>query len=305
MALTCPHCASQIRGHLRQCQVCGTWNFSDAEVCQNCGNSMYNIENKAEKHLSHTETAHEKPHKTVHGFTSPCPIEPTKNRGRKQGSKWTKVIGNLCIVVICTGAVAYGVYKYDSDIKTQKEFINQELAKRIAEDEKANAQKLQQAQQDSIYWSQTLKTKTIEAARQYIAEYPEGIFINEAYMLIEELQRRAVTPTERKHIMDIVENSFARVREQFIKNGTSKAQDLQLCISDTLSISKKHISRDSIMYVVSGKVNKIIITKGKNKPDTSVIDLHMTLDKHRNIMENSLASQAGRQSRPITATKKR
>lgn len=294
MALTCPHCAAQIRRHIRQCRECGTWNFSDADVCLYCGNAMSAIENEAEKHLPHAETSNERTHRPVYKFTSPCPVEPAKNHGRKQGRRWTKFLGNLCLAAICIGATAYGVYRYDSYIKAQKEAIQQELAKRIAEDEEANAQKLLQAQQDSIYWKQTLKIKTIEAARQYIAEYPEGIFINEAYMLIEELQRRAVNPTERRHIMEIVENNFARVREQYIKNGMTKAKDIQFRVSDTLSISKKHISRDSILYIVSGKVDKITIPARKANPDTSTIELRMTLDRHRNVIEENLSSQAKR-----------
>lgn len=194
----------------------------------------------------------------------------------------------MCLIALCLAAVAYGAYQYHLDRLAQKEAIRQELAKRIAEDEKANAVKLHQAQQDSAFWAKAFKAKTIEAAREYIATYPEGIFINEAYLLIEELQRRAVNPTELAHIKGIIENRLAQLREQFIKNGKRGTKDIQYQLCDSLDIRKKSLNRDSFIYVIRGNVKKVTIPAGKAKPDTAEIDLRMTLDRHKKIIESNL-----------------
>lgn len=295
MALTCPHCSAQIRGHIHRCPACDTWSFCQDEVCPTCGATISEAIGKATDQSATTgQASQEPPHRPLHKFTRPCPIVPPKNRGKKHGRGCLSAFATMCLILLFLAGTAYGIYRYDLARQARQEAARQELALRIAEDEKANDKKLRQAQQDSIFWNHTLKLKTIEAARQYIAEYPEGIFINEAYMLMEELQRRTVSQSEQTHIMGVVDNSFAAAREQQIKNGARRIRDIQFRIPDSLVIRKKQITPDSLLYFVSGKVNKITIPAGKARPDTATIELHMTLDKHKNIIESNLASKARR-----------
>lgn len=293
MALTCPHCTVQIRGHIHRCPACGTWSFIEADACPGCGAPVPDTEDTTRQDAPPTPKVH--PHKPVHQFAHPCPIEPPQSHGkRRKGKGWLHILLNLSTAILCLAAATYGAYRYQLSREEQQAAIRQELAQRIAEDEEANAQKLYQAQQDSTFWAQTLKTKTIEAAHEYIAKYPEGIFIDEAYMLIEELQRRAVTKTERAHIIGVVDNRLAQLREQFIKSGKRTAKDIQYRVPDTLLISKKHLNRDSILYTVSGKVLKITVPTGKAAPDTSTIELHMTMDKYKNVLESNIGATAKR-----------
>lgn len=288
MALTCPHCSAQIRGHIHRCPGCGAWSFSESEVCPTCGTVISIVEATDKQYVAPPVTPQQPPHRSEHRFTRPCPIEPTGNHGKKPGRRWHRILIYTLVTVLLLAAAAYAAYRYQLCQQERREAIRQELALRIAEDEEANAQKLRQAQQDSATWTRALRAKTIESAHEYIAAYPEGIFVNEAYMLIEELQRRAVSHAERMHITGAVENRLAQVREQFIKDGRRTAKDIQYRISDTLLISKRHLPPDSILYSVSGKVEKVTIPTGKALPDTSVIDLHMTLDKHKNIIDSNI-----------------
>lgn len=201
-----------------------------------------------------------------------------------------RILVKLSLTTLLISAATYGVYKYNLHQQTQQETFKYELAKRIAEDEKANAKKMHQAQQDSSLWTLTLKAKTIEAAHEYIATYPEGIFIDEAYMLIEELQRRSISNSERIHISGVVENHLSQIRELFLKNGKRGIKDIQYSMPDTLLISKKSVNRDSLIYLINGNVKKITVPIGKAKPDTTTIGIRMTLNKYKEIIESNLHS---------------
>ena len=290
MALTCPHCNTLIRGHICQCPECGSWAFKDVKACPDCGTDIDVKGNVATQQQIPVIPPHrEQPPRTVYQSKRPCPVgTPQKRSQRKSGNGCLKSVSIVCFIALCLASVAYGAYRYNLDRLARKEAVRQELAKRIAEDEKANAVKLHQAQQDSAFWEKAFKAKTIEAAREYIATYPEGIFINEAYMLIEELQRRSVSPTELAHIKGIIENRLAQIREQFIKNGKRGTKDIQYRLCDSLDIYKKSLNRDSCLYVIRGNVERVTIPAGKAKPDTANIDLRMTLDRHKKIIKSNI-----------------
>ncbi len=211
-------------------------------------------------------------------------------RGEKKshGCLWTLFI--LFLMALCLVVGAYIGYQYHHVRYTQQEATLQELARRIAKDEEQNKKKLADAQQDSTLWAQTFKAKTIEAVQEYIATYPEGFFIDEAYMLMEELQRRQVKDVEQAHIKSIVANRLTELRQQSLKSAAKTLQDVQYNLTDTLHIIKKHITRDSFLYIVEGNVQKVSIPTGKAALDTTLISLRMTLDKERNIIESNLAS---------------
>lgn len=287
MALTCPHCNTSIRGHIRRCQACGTWTFSTVETCPNCGCTITASENTQQR-VPTIQNAKEPQGQSAHRFSRPCPVKPQKKHDKKKQTRYQRILVNLFLMTLLMSAATYGIYKYHLDQQIQMETIKHELAKRIAEDEKANEKKLYQAQQDSTLWTLTLKTKTIEAAREYIATYPEGIFIDEAYMLIEELQRRSISKLERTHISGVVENHLAQIRELFIKSGKRGIKDIQYRMPDTLFISKKYVNRDSLIYSIHGNVKKITVPTSKAKPDTSTIDIFMTLNRHKEIIESNL-----------------
>ncbi len=244
--------------------------------------------------MSTTPVADDTTHKSTFQPTRPYPTAPTENRRGKKSRGCFRILLILFLIALCLAAVAYGAYQYHQQQQAQLDSLRQELAKRIIEDERMNTLRFKQAQQDSILWQQTLKAKTIEAAHIYISAYPEGIFIDEAYLLLEELQRRQVSPVERSHITGAVENCLARIREQSIKDGRRTIKDIQYLLPDTLLISKRHVNRDSFIYIVHGDVTKVTIPQGKSKADTTKIDLQMTLDKHKDIKESNLSFPAKR-----------
>ncbi len=292
MALTCPHCSTKIRGHVRQCPTCTSWISTEVVTCPNCDNTLQAGENTIQEEAQPIEATITTPHEPKQASEIPKIIAPTKKTGKKRGWGCLQIFLFVLPIAICLTAISYGAYQYHIQQQAQLDSLRQELAKRISEDQKMNNLKLYQAQQDSILWQHTLKTKTIEATHKYVIAYPEGIFIDEAYMLLEELQRRHVTPVEQQHIKGIIENSLAAIREQYIKNQNHKIQDIQYLLPDSLPISKKYITRDSIIYIVHSNAKKITILTGKTELDTTNIYLQMTLDKHKNIVESNLTSSA-------------
>lgn len=291
MALTCPHCNTKIRGYIHSCPHCGTWAFYTDTKCPCCGGDMsVTVEEAARPTVSARPSAALRPSvRQAKGITvRPCPIAPPKEPGKKKGHGCLKAFFRILLVALCLSVAAYGAYRYYLEHQARLLVVREDLARRIAEDEEQNALKLQQARQDSAFWSQTLKTKTIEAARDYISTYPEGIFIDEAYLLIEELQRRSVGAAEQKHIKGVVENRLAQIREQFIKNGKRGAKDVRYSIVEPLIVSRKYINRDSFLYIVDGTVEKQVLPNGKGEAEKTSLDLHMTLDKQKNILESDL-----------------
>ncbi len=81
-------------------------------------------------------------------------------------------------------------YQHHMHQQAQLDSLRHELERRIIADQRANEQMLRQAQRDSALWQQTLKAKNIETTQRYIATYPEGIFVDEAYLMLEALQKR-------------------------------------------------------------------------------------------------------------------
>ena len=107
---------------------------------------------------------------------------------------------SVLAISLATVGIYCAINKYHERQLGEAKAIREELARRIAEDQKANAYRLQQVQMDSTLWAKTFKAKTISATEEYITTYPEGIFINEAYMLLEELKRRKVTDREQNRL---------------------------------------------------------------------------------------------------------
>lgn len=146
MALTCPHCNTSIRGHIRRCQACGTWTFSTVETCPNCGCTITASENTQQR-VPTIQNAKEPQGQSAHRFSRPCPVKPQKKHDKKKQTRYQRILVNLFLMTLLMSAATYGIYKYHLDQQIQMETIKHELAKRIAEDEKANEKKLYQAQQ--------------------------------------------------------------------------------------------------------------------------------------------------------------
>ena len=164
----------------------------------------------------------------------------------------------------------------------------EELARRIAEDQKANSYRLQQAQMDSTLWAKTLKEKNIATTEEYINTYPEGIFVNEAYMLLDELKRRQITDREQSRIRNIVEGKLAEEKKRLLKNKEKDVLGLHLEIKDELSVTKRYINRDSFVYVVRGTILSTINRTNPNKPNQENSKLEILMDSNRKIIESSI-----------------
>ncbi len=261
-------------------------------MCPNCASAMPATDDAAQEQTAVTEATditpqEQEPEKP---FERPCPTASSRKHEKKRSWGCLKFFFIMLVVTACLAAIAYEAYQYHIQQQAQLDSLRHELARRIEEDKKKNERGFQEARQDSILWQKTLSAKTMEAAHEYIAAYPEGIFIDEAYLLLEELQRRHVNPVEQAHIKGIVENSLLQIRERYIKNKNNRIKDRQYHLPDSLLISKKYINRDSFIYTIHVRVEQITIPTGKTRQDTVNIDLHMTLDKHKNVIESSLTA---------------
>lgn len=284
LSITCPNCSTRIKGNIHQCPHCGEWTLADKEACVACGKEICT---QSVKEASATS----KNNDTENENTTQGQLNHTKNdKVRKPKKKNGCVIALICfsILMICLGAAGYGLYKYLEIQKAEKKAIQEELIKRIEENKKANAERLLLMQQDSSYWQKTFKAKTIEDTEAYINAYPEGIFINEAYMLLEELKRRKVSSSEESLIRMAVEKELEDYRKKRMRKKESDVLGIHPQISDKLKITKKYINRDTFQYIVRGNVIVTINRTNPKKPHNQDIKMLITMDSDMKIIESNL-----------------
>lgn len=288
LSITCPNCSTRIKGNIKQCPHCGEWTQTSKEACVECGKEISKQSTSdvsvSEKNnvTENIQTQQEQPTKTNNTNDTKISKKPKKKNGC--------IIALVCfsILMICIGAAGFGLYKYLEIQKAEKKAIQEELIKRIEENKKANAERLLLMQQDSTFWQKTFKAKTIEETEAYINAYPEGIFINEAYMLLEELKRRKVSSSEESLIRVAVEKELEDYRKRRMRKKESDVLGIHPQISDKLNITKKYINRDSFKYVVRGNVTVTINRTNPKKPHNQDIKMVLTMDSDRNIIESNL-----------------
>lgn len=265
---TCPNCGRRIKGYVRQCPKCEEWVSADNPVCPLCENVVDNSaiakEIKDDKDLSFT--SHRQPRK------------------RKSG-KGCLIAFFFLLMLLLAVAISYVFQRYQEHRLAEKKTIQEELTRRIAEGAKANEAQLLLMQADSNLWAKTFKKKSIEATEKYIDTYPEGIFINEAYMLLDELKRRKVTDIEHNRIRNIVEGALAEERKRKLKNKENDVLGLHLQIEDNLSVTKKYLNRDSFHYVVKAKVLTTISRTDPKKDNKEHSRLEIILDSNCKIIQ--------------------
>lgn len=279
LSITCPNCSTRIKGNIQQCPNCEEWVLVGKGECEACGSAIENSVNDEEQSTTHENR--EQQEQTEH-FKTKEPKQPKKKNGC--------IITLVCMLIIasCLAAAAYAFHRYNEKEKAEKEAIRQELLKRIAEDKKANEERFLLMQQDSSYWEKTLKAKTIEAAEAYISAYPEGIFINEAYMLLEELNRRKVSPSEEVLIRNVVEKKLEEYRKKSLRKKEADVLGIHPQIANKLKITKKYINRDSFQYVVRGDIAVTINRTNPKKPNKQDIKLEIIMDSKKKVLESNL-----------------
>lgn len=279
LSITCPNCSTRIKGNIQQCPNCEEWVLAGKNECEACGSAIEGPVND----YTHSTTQKEKMQQehTEH-FKSKEPEQPKKRNGC--------IITLVCLLILaaCLAAAAYAFHRYNEKEKAEKEAIRLELLKRIAEDKKANEERFLLMQQDSSYWEKTLKAKTIEAAEAYISAYPEGIFINEAYMLLEELNRRKVSPSEEVLIRNVVEKKLEEYRKKSLRKKEADVLGIHPQIANKLKITKKYINRDSFQYVVRGDIAVTINRTNPKKPNKQDIKLEIIMDSKKKVLESNL-----------------
>ena len=269
MALTCPHCGIRIKGHIRQCPDCKEWMMSNNTCCKNCGT---NIDQNQDDSNS-----------------APASIKEIPIRAKKKMNNSCLLMFALFMLLGVTFAgIAYGLFKYHQYQIETKEAILEELSIRIQEDEKANAEHMRIAQEDSAMWKKTFRSKTIVATEKYINTYPEGIFVNEAYLLLEELKRREVSSNDQSVIRHIVEEELNSFRKQNMKKREKDVIGLHYQIEDKLDITRKFINRDSFVYVASGKVLETINRSDPKKPNSNRLKLHFTISSDKKVVDAAI-----------------
>lgn len=271
-AYTCPNCNKLIRGHIQQCPNCNEWVFTDTDICPGCGNAF-----------EFTSTVHTPTEKT-----SPLNIHRPQKEPRKSRKGCFIVLFSIITVLLIICVAFLGLTKYREKKILEKKALQEELARRIAEGVKANESRFHQMQLDSAMWTKTIRSKTIEATEKYIKTYPEGIFINEAYMLLEELNRRKVGGFELKQIRNVVETKLSEVKKKRIKKLEKDVLGLHLEIKDELNVTKKYLNRDSFIYVVSGTILSTINRTDPNKPNQETNKFEILLDSNRKIIESNI-----------------
>ena len=271
-AYTCPNCNKQIRGHIQQCPNCKEWLFTDTDICPTCNNA-----------LEHSSMVQNPTEKTLPLHHRRLQREPKKNR---KGCYIALFSILTVFLIICIAFL--GLTKYRENKLLEKKTLQEELARRIAEGVKANEARFKQMQMDSTMWAKTFSSKTIAATEEYIKTYPEGIFINEAYMLLEELNRRKVSGFELNQIRNVVETKLSEVKKKQIKKLEKDVLGLHLEIKDELNVTKKYINRDSFIYVVKATILSTINRTDPNKPNKESSKLEILLDSNRKIIESNI-----------------
>lgn len=185
----------------------------------------------------------------------------------------------IAVVLLLVGIATGGVMLYMEQRAIQKQKILEELRYRIAQDEKANAERLLEAQMDSASWRKALMNKSIELTEEYINDYPEGIFINEAYMLLEQLRRRQLTEAERGRINLIVDSTLNIIQNERLSHKETDVLGMHYNIEGTLKIQKHYISNDSLQYIVRAVVSETINRTNPTKPHNSSLNLELLIDK--------------------------
>lgn len=297
LAFTCPACNVPIKGNVRQCPDCHEWLFATETRCEHCG-----CELTPESYASATQvspgvlpaTSQEDNTGTavthVHHLTYSTPgnssaghrQEPEKSGG------CMKTFAIMLLFVILLSAAAFGGYTYYEYRNSQRKAVMEELAQRIAEDEKANARQLVVAQADSAAWHKAIRNRSMELTEKYIAEYPEGIFINEAYMLLEELKKRKVSESEQNSIRLLVDTRLNAYQKKRLGNKDKDVLGLHYSVDGELRIQKKYINRDSFQYVVCGNISETITRTDPTKPTSSRIKMEILLDAAYKVLESSI-----------------
>lgn len=255
MAFTCPHCGIRLRNEIR----CGCDTAEPA----------------------------------AHPDNAPVPCntpqsDETETKPQKKKNGCLKSIIIMLMIVVSIGAASYAIYRYHERQVAERRALMEELAKRIMDDQKANTARLHLAQQDSILWKKVLKHKTIETTEEYIQTYPEGIFIDEAYMLLEEQNRRIISEQERHNIRSIVDAQLAEYREKRLRTKDRDIRGMHYNIAGELDITKKYINRDSFQYIVHGTIMETINRTDPTKPNNSQLELDITMDADRRILQSNL-----------------
>ena len=269
MALTCPHCGIRIKGHIRQCPDCKEWIRKNNATCKVCGSSVS---------IQHDDEAY---------TTRPIDSKPITPKKKVNNSCLLMFMLLLILTTIIAG-IAYGLYKYHQHQVKTREAILEELSMRIREDEKANAEHMRMAQEDSTMWKKTFRTKTIDATENYIKTYPEGIFINEAYMLLEELKRRKVSENDQSIIRHIVEEELNSFRKQNMKKKEKDVIGLHYQIVEKLDVTRKYINRDSFVYIANGRALETINRSDPKKANSNKLKLSFTISSDKKLVESSI-----------------
>lgn len=272
-SITCPNCSIRIKGNIRQCLHCQEWMLANKAVCTACGFEM-TVQGNAEGGAISELPNH---------FKTKNVAQPKKNKSGCVG-----IFVFLSILGVVLGSAIFVGYRYHLKVQKEKNSAREALFKRIADDKRANDERLLQMQLDSSYWHKALKAKTLDATEAYINAYPEGIFIHEAYMLLEELKRRQVTSAEETLIRHVVEEKLKTYQDSVTKRLEADVLGIHSQIIDKLNISKKYIHRDSFQYLVRGKVQININRTDSKKINQKELKLEMVMDSDRKVIASSL-----------------
>ena len=265
-----------------QCPYCGKRISSYAMTCPHC-NEILKEQSKSD---NNTPTPSHQVREDIETESNPSPQK--KQEDKKRGSGCLYIFLGLLIGVVCFASAIVGIKFYNEQKEAEREKIRQELAQRIIEDEKANKARLLQMQMDSAMWKKTFKAKTLEATEEYINMYPEGIFINEAYMLQEELKRRNVSSQEAKIISNIVNAKIEEYQQSKVKNMEKDVLGLHFSMDKELNIKKKYINRDSFHYVVTTILNETITRTDPKKPHSNSTPIEVILNADKKILKSNI-----------------
>lgn len=297
LAFTCPACNVPIKGNVRQCPDCHEWLFATETRCEHCGCELTSEFSSAATQASsgllsatsqagNTGTTVSQVHRVE--YSTPGNSFADHRQEVKKSGGCMKALVILLLFVILFAAAAFGGYTYYEYRNSQRKAVMEELARRIAEDEKANARQLVIAQADSAAWHKAIRNRSMELTEKYIAEYPEGIFINEAYMLLEELKKRKVSESEQNSIRLIVDTRLNAYQKKRLGKKDKDVLGLHYSVDGELRIQKKYINRDSFQYVVCGNISETITRTDPTKPTSSRIKMEMLLNATYKVLESSI-----------------
>lgn len=268
--IQCPYCGNKISSYAMTCPHCNQFlkDQSSADINNNTPIQSSQIDEKNE--------------------SANNPFTPKNQPEKKRSSGCLYIFIGLIIGIFCFAFAIVGIKFYNEQQQAKREQIRLELAQRILEDEKANKARLLQMQMDSALWKKTFNAKTLEATEEYINMYPEGIFINEAYMLQEELNRRNVSPQEAKIISNIVNAKIEEYQQLKVKNKENDVLGLHFSIDEELNIKKKYVNRDSFHYVVTAILKETINRTDPKKPHSNSIKIELILNAEKKILKSNL-----------------